>query len=91
MSLFQWHNETLNIWTHLIGCVLFVGLIIYFSNFYNDCFLVYEQMVTKLRNSNIDFSENLDIINRNLDNFKQNTLEVLNNVENSLKVVLENV
>ncbi|XP_057969080.1 heptahelical transmembrane protein 1 [Malania oleifera] len=27
-SIFRWHNETLNIWTHLIGFVLFVGLTI---------------------------------------------------------------
>ncbi|KAL1822715.1 hypothetical protein ACET3Z_009493 [Daucus carota] len=25
-SIFRWHNETLNIWTHLIGFVLFLGL-----------------------------------------------------------------
>ncbi|KAG6662533.1 heptahelical transmembrane protein 1-like [Carya illinoinensis] len=25
-SLFRWHNETLNVWTHLIGFVLFLGL-----------------------------------------------------------------
>ncbi|KAF8389139.1 hypothetical protein HHK36_025825 [Tetracentron sinense] len=25
-SLFRWHNETLNIWTHLLGFVLFLGL-----------------------------------------------------------------
>ncbi|KAL9224428.1 hypothetical protein vseg_000459 [Gypsophila vaccaria] len=25
-SLFQWHNETLNVWTHVFGFVLFVGL-----------------------------------------------------------------
>ncbi|CAO2822614.1 unnamed protein product [Amaranthus hypochondriacus] len=27
-SLFQWHNETLNVWTHLLGFLLFVGLTI---------------------------------------------------------------
>ncbi|KAL6535255.1 hypothetical protein OROMI_026629 [Orobanche minor] len=27
-SLFRWHNETLNIWTHLIGFVLFLALTI---------------------------------------------------------------
>ncbi|KAI3513817.1 hypothetical protein L1887_12000 [Cichorium endivia] len=27
-SLFRWHNETLNVWTHLIGFVVFVGLTI---------------------------------------------------------------
>ncbi|GAB2289173.1 hypothetical protein Dimus_023476 [Dionaea muscipula] len=25
-SLFRWHNETLNIWTHLLGFALFLGL-----------------------------------------------------------------
>ena len=28
-SLIRLHNETLNVWTHLLGCVLFVGLLIY--------------------------------------------------------------
>ncbi|CAA2961264.1 heptahelical transmembrane 1-like [Olea europaea subsp. europaea] len=27
-SLFRWHNETLNVWTHLVGFVLFLGLTI---------------------------------------------------------------
>ncbi|GAB2232598.1 hypothetical protein Droror1_Dr00011639 [Drosera rotundifolia] len=26
LSLFRWHNETLNIWTHLVGFGLFLGL-----------------------------------------------------------------
>ncbi|XWS72983.1 hypothetical protein CRYUN_Cryun02cG0086700 [Craigia yunnanensis] len=25
-SMFRWHNETLNVWTHLLGFVLFLGL-----------------------------------------------------------------
>ncbi|MED6135536.1 hypothetical protein PIB30_047414 [Stylosanthes scabra] len=25
-SVFRWHNETLNVWTHLVGFVLFLGL-----------------------------------------------------------------
>ncbi|KZV27437.1 hypothetical protein F511_02546 [Dorcoceras hygrometricum] len=25
-SVFRWHNETLNVWTHLLGFLLFVGL-----------------------------------------------------------------
>ncbi|KAJ7957672.1 Heptahelical transmembrane protein [Quillaja saponaria] len=25
-SVFRWHNETLNVWTHLIGFLLFLGL-----------------------------------------------------------------
>ncbi|KAJ9163054.1 hypothetical protein P3X46_022769 [Hevea brasiliensis] len=27
-SIFRWHNETLNVWTHLIGFLLFLGLTI---------------------------------------------------------------
>ncbi|GMH18979.1 hypothetical protein Nepgr_020820 [Nepenthes gracilis] len=27
LSLFRWHNETLNIWTHLMGFALFLGLV----------------------------------------------------------------
>lgn len=23
MSLFEWHNETINIWTHLVGFIVF--------------------------------------------------------------------
>jgi adiponectin receptor len=26
LSLFSWHNETINIWTHLLGFMLFFGL-----------------------------------------------------------------
>ncbi|XP_028111247.1 heptahelical transmembrane protein ADIPOR1-like [Camellia sinensis] len=27
-SLFRWHNETLNVWTHLMGFALFLGLVV---------------------------------------------------------------
>jgi len=26
-STFEWHNETWNVWTHLLGCILFFGLL----------------------------------------------------------------
>lgn len=29
-SIFRWHSETGNIWTHMIGAVLFAGLTVYF-------------------------------------------------------------
>lgn len=28
-SIFKMHNETLNIWTHLIGALIFIGIIVY--------------------------------------------------------------
>ena len=30
ISIFMIHNETVNIWTHMIGCLCFVVLIFYF-------------------------------------------------------------
>ncbi|KAJ3679146.1 hypothetical protein LUZ60_017157 [Juncus effusus] len=34
LSLFSWHNETLNIWTHLLGFILFFGLTILHLSYY---------------------------------------------------------
>ena len=31
-SLFMKHNELMNVWTHLIGAIIFIGLIIYLNN-----------------------------------------------------------
>jgi predicted membrane channel-forming protein YqfA (hemolysin III family) len=28
-SLLQWHNETVNVWTHLLGCLTFICLVVY--------------------------------------------------------------
>ena len=30
LSIFRLHNETINIWTHLLGVVAFLGLALYF-------------------------------------------------------------
>jgi len=31
MSLFKWHNETINIWTHLVGFVVFLIILLVLS------------------------------------------------------------
>lgn len=38
MSIFQWHNETINIWTHLVGFIVYliVLLVIAFSQIGED-------------------------------------------------------
>lgn len=33
-SVFRWHNETTNIWSHLLGVLVFLGLIVYFAVVY---------------------------------------------------------
>ena len=34
-SLFEWHNETVNIWTHLVGFVVYIGVL---------CFIGFSQI-----------------------------------------------
>ncbi|KAL0585111.1 hypothetical protein ABG067_005007 [Albugo candida] len=36
LSLFQLHNETLNVWTHMIGSLIFLGLIMYLIIYENQ-------------------------------------------------------
>jgi hypothetical protein len=52
-SLFQWHNETLNIWTHLLGSLFFMALIIYFSLFYHRTVDFYKSMILSLYESGL--------------------------------------
>ena len=30
-TLFMWHNETVNVWSHLLGCLFFTSLIFWVS------------------------------------------------------------
>jgi channel protein (hemolysin III family) len=44
-SIFKWHNETLNIWTHLISFIIFIILLIYYiidnTNINNNKGMIY--------------------------------------------------
>ena len=33
-SVFMWHNETMNIWTHLIGAIIFLVVALYIGIYY---------------------------------------------------------
>jgi adiponectin receptor len=37
-SLFMWHNELINIWTHLIGAIIIISLIFYLWLNYDELF-----------------------------------------------------
>lgn len=37
-SLFMWHNELVNIWTHLIGAIIIISLIFYLWLNYDELF-----------------------------------------------------
>ena len=35
-SLFYWHNETVNVWTHFIGCLCMLSMNIYYFKIYSS-------------------------------------------------------
>ena len=49
-SLFQCHNELLNIWTHLLGAIFFILCIFWFLFFYDRPAEIYQQMYEGLQN-----------------------------------------
>ena len=34
MTIFDWHNETINIWSHLLGCIGFTAVLVQFTYYY---------------------------------------------------------
>ena len=45
LSIFEFHNETLNIWTHLLGALFFFSMAIYFLTLYSPDTAKYESFV----------------------------------------------
>lgn len=78
-SLFICHNETVNIWSHLLGAVFFVFLIWYTSSFITNFnsqlahvqseFSLMEQKIQNLNDSNINYK----------------STKIINNIYNSIK------
>lgn len=60
-SLFLFHNETINIWTHLIGALIFLILSFYvlFSGEFSTSALHYETYLTQLRDEFIQTKETI--------------------------------
>lgn len=57
-SLFMKHNELLNIWTHLIGGLIFIGLVFYIL-FYFDVFgIISSKISSLLSNENLQAIKN---------------------------------
>uniref|UniRef100_A0A7N0VIB3 Heptahelical transmembrane protein 2 n=2 Tax=Kalanchoe fedtschenkoi TaxID=63787 RepID=A0A7N0VIB3_KALFE len=66
LSVFSWHNETLNVWTHLVGFVIFVGLTAMsiidrptFNGFFSSSFRHAVAAAPPLMMNNISASENM--------------------------------
>ncbi|KAI6668699.1 hypothetical protein NL676_007233 [Syzygium grande] len=65
LSLFRWHNETLNVWTHLIGFLVFLGLTV--ANFVDvpqvaDLLCLFSRSNSTSAGTNISFSKELLLI-----------------------------
>jgi Haemolysin-III related len=55
-SLFSLHNETLNIWSHLLGALLFIGFIVKLAVWFNHSKQVFEDCVTVWKDEKSKFS-----------------------------------
>jgi adiponectin receptor len=51
-TIFKWHNETLNIWTHLIGAIIFVVFIVWILSGFDVVTQKYGEMTDTFRNFN---------------------------------------
>ena len=50
-SLFSAHNEVMNIWTHLIGAIIFIVFLIFLFGNLSQSKLLYQELQTKFRES----------------------------------------
>ncbi|KAL3747766.1 hypothetical protein ACJRO7_016556 [Eucalyptus globulus] len=80
-SLFRWHNETLNFWTHLIGFLVFLGLTV--ANFVDaplvaDLLGLFSRSNSTSEETNISYSKELLLVTNSLVNLNQITEEEIN-------------
>lgn len=86
-SIFKLHNETLNIWTHLLGCIALIIVMIWYM-FYSELSIgFYIKMVNDLKK--LTFDESFKIISYSVELFKQNLFNLYeyqgSNVKNTIK------
>ncbi|KAI3426579.1 uncharacterized protein J3R85_009948 [Psidium guajava] len=79
-SLFRWHNETLSVWTHLIGFLVFLGLTV--ANFVDvplvaDLLGLFSRSNSTSAGTNISYSKELLLGTNSLVNLNQITEEVM--------------
>lgn len=52
-SLFSIHNETMNIWTHLIGSICFIALAIYIAANFDEAKRLFNSFINEFKKLNI--------------------------------------
>lgn len=93
-SLFMLHNETINIWTHLLGLILAIGFIIYTAIFVIKSkapspLINYEKMVNELKDVAIKWNDTIQVISQETDD--REVLETLNNIKSSTRNFFEEI
>lgn len=75
-SLFMWHNETINIWSHLLAAIVFFFLIFYTSIFISN----YKSQLTYIKQDILIIEDNIKYLYNEYPN-------ILNNSYNSIKEI----
>lgn len=93
-SLFVLHNETINIWSHLLGCIMSICFIIYtatlvVSNPTPNQLANYKKMISEFKDTTTPWIDSFDSLEKELENeeaikilktIKESTLNFLNEV-----------
>ena len=85
-SILTLHNETLNIWTHLIGSIIMIIIVIWLAFTLDASKEFYMKMVNKIKDMSFDLS--IQSLSYSVEMFKANLLEVYqqqsNNIQNAI-------
>ena len=54
-TLFMWHNETLNIWTHLVGAMFMVAAAVWILCNFDKCYDKYNEMTDLIKSFHADW------------------------------------
>ena len=81
-SLFQLHNETLNIWTHLIGSIILVIIMIWFMLYLDYSRDFYVKMVNDIKQ--LSFDRSFSTITLNIEDFKKTLIGIYQNQSTSV-------
>ena len=79
-SLFMCHNETINIWTHLLSAIFFFALLFYTSIFITN----YKSQLNKLKND-------ITLVEQKVESLYDESPNVMNNTYYSLKVLKKTI
>ena len=88
-SILTFHNETLNIWTHLIGSIILIIIMIWFVFNLDASKDFYVKMGDKIKDMSFELS--LDSMSYSIEIFKENLLEIYQQQSSNIKDVMNSL